>query len=65
MPRDYDSGEGKGYGYVSFVRRKDAVRAMEMMDRRGFDNLIMRVAWDEKNFSANSGGNWSQRASNS
>ena len=65
LPRDYDSGEGKGYGYVSFVRRKDAVRAMEMMDRRGFDNLIMRVAWDEKNFSANSGGNWSQRASNS
>lgn len=56
LPRNYDTGGGKGYGYVSFVRRKDAVRAMEMMDRRGFDNLIMRVAWDERNFAAKSSG---------
>lgn len=56
LPRNYDTGEGKGYGYVSFVRRKDAVRAMEMMDRRGFDNLIMRVAWDERNVTAKSSG---------
>ena len=54
LPRDYNSGEGKGYGYVSFVRRKDAARAMEMMDRKGFDNLIMRIAWDERNISSSS-----------
>jgi len=52
LPKDYETGEAKGYGYVSFVRRKDATRAMEMMDRKGFDNLIMRVAWDERNLSS-------------
>ena len=54
LPRNYVTGKGKGYGYVSFVRRKDAARAMEVMDRRGFDNLIMRVAWDERNLLSNS-----------
>ena len=49
LPKDSVTGQGKGYGYVSFVRRKDAARAMEIMDRKGFDNLIMRVAWDERN----------------
>jgi RNA recognition motif-containing protein len=52
LPKNYETGEAKGYGYVTFVRRKDAARAMEMMDRKGFDNLIMRVAWDERNLSS-------------
>ena len=52
LPKNYETGEAKGYGYVTFVRRKDAARAMQMMDRKGYDNLIMRVAWDERNLSS-------------
>jgi translation initiation factor 3 subunit G len=48
LPKDYTTGEYKGYGYITFLRRANAQRAMEVMDRRGYDNLIMRVAWDDK-----------------
>ena len=48
LPRDYATGEYKGYGYVTFLKRENAEKALEVMDRRGYDNLIMRVAWDER-----------------
>jgi translation initiation factor 3 subunit G len=47
--RDYRTGEYRGVGYVTFARREDAEQALAAMDRRGFDNLIMRVEWDVKN----------------
>jgi translation initiation factor 3 subunit G len=46
--RDYQTGEYRGIGYVTFAKREDAERALSGMDRRGFDNLIMRVEWDSK-----------------
>jgi RNA recognition motif-containing protein len=48
LPRDYVTGELRGYGYVTFLKRQEAQRAMEMMDGRGYDNLIMHIAWDER-----------------
>jgi len=48
LPRDFATGEYKGYGYVTFHKRENSEKALEMMDRRGYDNLIMRVAWDER-----------------
>lgn len=48
LPRDYLTGDLRGYGYVTFQRREEAQRAMETMDGRGYDNLIMHIAWDER-----------------
>jgi translation initiation factor 3 subunit G len=47
LPRTFE-GEKRGYGYISFARREDAARAMEVMDRKGYDNEIMRITWDER-----------------
>ena len=52
LPRDYTTGEYRGYGYITFLRRESAQRALEVMDRRGYDNLIMRVGWDERPLNA-------------
>jgi translation initiation factor 3 subunit G len=48
LARDYKTGELRGYGYITFLRRESAVKAIKIMDRKGYDNLIMRVAWDER-----------------
>lgn len=48
LPRDYATGKYKGYGYVAFLKRESTEKVLEVMDRRGYDNLIMRVAWDER-----------------
>ena len=48
LPRDHTTGEYKGYGYVTFLKRENAEKALQVMDRRGYDNLIMHVAWDKR-----------------
>jgi translation initiation factor 3 subunit G len=48
LPRHHTTRECKGYGFVTFLKRENAERALELMDRRGYDNLIMRVAWDKQ-----------------
>lgn len=42
------NGEKRSYGYVGFSRREDAAKAMEVMDRKGYDNEIMRITWDQR-----------------
>ncbi|KAG5550286.1 hypothetical protein RHGRI_015298 [Rhododendron griersonianum] len=45
VPKDYATGLGRGYGYVNFLRREDAERAINKLDGYGYDNLILRVEW--------------------
>ncbi|XP_058215214.1 uncharacterized protein LOC131326442 [Rhododendron vialii] len=45
VPKDYATGSGRGYGYVNFLRREDAERAINKLDGYGYDNLILRVEW--------------------
>lgn len=46
--RDRDTQESKGFGFVSFENRMDAERAMNKMNGRGYDNLILSVSWSRE-----------------
>ncbi|KAG0224739.1 translation initiation factor eIF3 subunit g [Mortierella sp. GBA43] len=45
LARDRETNVCKGFAFVSFTMREDAQRALEAVDGRGYDNLILRVEW--------------------
>ncbi|KAG0365070.1 translation initiation factor eIF3 subunit g [Gamsiella multidivaricata] len=45
LARDRETNVCKGFAFVSFTVREDAQRALEAIDGRGYDNLILRVEW--------------------
>ncbi|CAM6129793.1 unnamed protein product [Calypogeia fissa] len=42
---DRDTGLSRGFAFINFVNRDDAVRAITKLDGYGYDNLILRVEW--------------------
>eukprot|EP00897_Mesotaenium_endlicherianum_P005161 jgi/Mesen1/4673/ME000241S03701 len=42
---DRDTGLSRGFAFINFVNREDAVRAISKLDGYGYDNLILRVEW--------------------
>ena len=48
LAKDRDTNRTKGFAFVSFHERADAVRAMEKLDKKGYDNLIIRVEFAGK-----------------
>jgi translation initiation factor 3 subunit G len=48
LAKDRETMRSKGFAFVSFHEREDAVRAMEKLDKKGYDNLIMRVEFAGK-----------------
>ncbi|KAL2623625.1 hypothetical protein R1flu_003830 [Riccia fluitans] len=42
---DRDTGLSRGFAFINFVNREDAVRAINKLDGYGYDNLILRVEW--------------------
>ena len=40
---DQKTGLSRGFGFVNFVNREDAERAINKLNGYGYDNLILRV----------------------
>lgn len=42
---DQKTGTSRGFGFVNFVNREDAEKAIAKLNGYGYDNLILRVEW--------------------
>ncbi|KAI5083270.1 hypothetical protein GOP47_0003497 [Adiantum capillus-veneris] len=42
---DRETGLSRGFAFINFVNREDAIRAINKLDGYGYDNLILRVEW--------------------
>lgn len=42
---DQKTGMSRGFGFVNFVNREDAERAISKLNGYGYDSLILRVEW--------------------
>ncbi|XXG98104.1 hypothetical protein Hte_004423 [Hypoxylon texense] len=48
LAKDRDTGLAKGFAFISFADRNDAVKACNKMDGYGFKHLILRVEFAKK-----------------
>jgi translation initiation factor 3 subunit G len=48
LAKDRETNRSKGFAFVSFYDHSDALQAMGKLDKKGYDNLIMRVELAEK-----------------
>jgi hypothetical protein len=46
--RDRETGAGRGFAFVSFEDKETAQRAIDRMNGRGYDNLILNVGWSRE-----------------
>ncbi|KAL6977397.1 hypothetical protein U1Q18_026196 [Sarracenia purpurea var. burkii] len=42
---DQKTGMSRGFGFINFVNKEDAERAIAKLNGYGYDNLILRVEW--------------------
>lgn len=48
LAKDRETGMAKGFAFISFADRGDAVKACNKMDGFGFKHLILRVEFAKK-----------------
>ena len=48
LAKDRETNRTKGFAFVSFHERSDAIHAMEKLDKKGHNNLIIRVEFAGK-----------------
>jgi RNA recognition motif-containing protein len=44
LPRD-SAKEPRGFAYVAFQRKEDAIKAMDRLQGHGYDHLILKLEW--------------------
>eukprot|EP00271_Cylindrocystis_brebissonii_P012122 TRINITY_DN30231_c0_g1_i1.p1 TRINITY_DN30231_c0_g1~~TRINITY_DN30231_c0_g1_i1.p1 ORF type:complete len:293 (+),score=63.52 TRINITY_DN30231_c0_g1_i1:202-1080(+) len=42
---DRETGQSRGFAFINFVSRDDALKAISKLDGYGYDSLILRVEW--------------------
>ena len=52
--RDRETGAGKGFAFVSFEDKAAAQKAIDKVNGRGYDNLILSVQWSRKSIGVQS-----------
>jgi len=49
LAKNKNTGDSRGYAYVSFYNRPDAEQALKHLNGYGYDNLILQVEWSVRN----------------
>lgn len=45
LAKDKETGQSRGFAFVSFVHREDAAKAMDKLQGYGYDHLILKLEW--------------------
>ncbi|KAB0790131.1 hypothetical protein PPYR_07891 [Photinus pyralis] len=53
LAKEKQTGQCRGFGYVHFKFRNDAVKAIANLNGHGYDHLILNVDWSKPNTSSN------------
>ncbi|CAN6235947.1 unnamed protein product [Urochloa humidicola] len=48
VARDKYTRSSRGFGFVNFVNREDGEKAISQLNGYGYDNLILRVEWSDR-----------------
>lgn len=47
LSKDKNTGQSRGFAFVSYKRREDAERAIKTLNGYGYDHLILTVEWSK------------------
>jgi translation initiation factor 3 subunit G len=48
VAKDYNTGLGKGFAFITFYDRERAQQCIDKLDGFGYDSLILKVDWAKR-----------------
>lgn len=55
LAKDFQTGQSRGFAFVSYVSESDAQKAIDALNGHGYDNLILHVDWARERGGAGGG----------